>query len=200
MTTIIKNLVACLILFVNTAHLYADKYVIVYIPNRGNIYISNKPAKVGTTFDDKNDIIRWTSKSQSFRARLMPEGKSVNDKVFSASKAKNRSISLWDYLRGLYVNLGTKGIEEERLDTFLLLDSLTIGSLRAKTEAQFNAKWKDGEINITTPLPSSIDRNEVYLTRDLFVNTKNRIIELDIWATDNIGSYRVRTIWIELLE
>ena len=201
MTTNFKIIVACLTLCFNTTHLYADKYVILHISRQGNIYIRNERAKVGTTFDDKKDTIRWTSEKQSFRARLLPKGKSVDDKVFSASKAKTHYISLWEYLRGLNVKLGIKGTQEERLDTLLLLDSLTIGSLKARVGTQFEARWKVSahEYN-KSKLTASTNKDEVYIVRELFGNTAPQTIELEIWATDELGKYKIRTILVGILE
>lgn len=181
----------------------ADWYEVAYVNGYGKIFIGGKPVRKRLRFKDC-ETIHWTSAKQSFRAVNLTELRKNRNvqKVFAARKAPKQRLTFLEYLRSTQ-QLGTKGFNEEREDTLLLLDSLiVIGNHQFLPETQFCAVWKDGDTEVVASLTASDDKTEIYLTPAIFCGRPPRPVEVRIMATDhwdNETPHLVRTIWIEPL-
>lgn len=188
--------------FVNS--LSAEKYTVHRIFGKGQIIITNNKAYEGMSFDSKEmihcdtDLIGMTvidekgkftdfyGKIVSFKDMNIEDYKKLYQKYARTSLTKN-------------VHMRTKGIEDEVQNFYIVYDSITINHPTIRPESQFYARWKTPDEK-SFELSTSTDKTGIYITRDIFGDIKPQIIEVDIWTKNNIGSYKIKTIWVELLD
>ena len=185
----------------------AKKYRVHRIFGKGKIVMLNKNVTEEMTFDDMTKI-RCTTNTVGMTV--------IDDKgnyfdfysklAYPKEMSMNEYLSLFqDYEREKLANiinipLRAKGVNDETRYLYMLYNSITIGNIRIRKEAQVEVRWKFGEDTKSSKLMVSADKGEVYISRKLFVGYKPQVLEMEIWATDNLGTYRVKTIWVELVD
>lgn len=195
-----KAVVLSLSLCFLSINLNAGDYVITKVVGKVFFVKGNMPVSVGNIFNPEKDSLRFTKDSDYIKAVPYPNNNKWQEKTISPKRAKGKTITLSDYLKGYYRTFAAKGDNAEMENCFLLIDSLTIGPFDVDEKTQFEAKWNDGRKDVTTYLSASDKKDTIYLTREMFAHVDPQIIELTIWARDRMGSYQIKKIWIDILE